>query len=373
MIHIIIGVFMRFILSFSVLLGVILSAPFSFAQSPNNVSPSFDCAKATSPMEKKICSNKNYAKYDVVINQLYQKAKLSAFATGPSNQLKQQREWVKGRDTCLKSVGDVDNCLEYSFKERIIELSVADLFTDFDYSIAQIEKLQPNSAPFYRAIHEYISQEQSKDRDTQIVNWLQPYYEKLQKEYEYPASILTDLEINKISDTISSDKSFGTSIAILGIALDEQLIMPCTALFKKPELISSMSAYFGSSYDGQLIRNDCYATLPPLPNLSNLNSKIMKAMPQCEGTIRFAIYRDNSKTLDEIMLAQFDALLDKDSKSKTISSDTAKLIKSNNTLYKATIDELSYYYLQYFPFSEITKSQIGLILKNYAEDNINGC
>lgn len=99
----------------------------------------------------------------------------------------------------------------------------------------------------------------------------------------------------------------------------------------------------------------------------------MKAMPQCEGTIRFAIYRDNSKTLDEIMLAQFEALLDKDSKNKTISSDTAKLIKSNNALYKATIDELSYYYLQYFPFSEITKSQIGLILKNYAEDNINGC
>lgn len=373
MIHIFVGVFMRFILSLIVCFSGFLFAPFSFAQSPNNVSPSFDCTKATSAIEKKICSNKNYAKYDVVINTLYQKAKLSAFGTGPSNQLKQQREWVKDRDTCLKSIGDVDNCLEYSFKERIIELSVANLFADFDYSIAQIEKIQPNSAPFYRAIHEYVTQEQSQDRDTQIINWLQPYYEKLQNDYEYPAAILTDSEVNKISDTISSDKLFGASIAIIGIALDEQLIMPCSALFKKPALISSMSAYFGSSYDGQLIRNDCYATLPPLPNLSNLDSKIMKAMPQCEGTIRFAIYRDNSKTLDEIMLAQFDSLLDKDAKNKTISSNTAKLIKSNSALYKATIDELSYYYLQYFPFSKITKAQIDLILKNYAEDNINGC
>jgi uncharacterized protein len=364
------GILMRAIGFCSLVFGLVFANIPHLANAQNGAS--FDCAMAKTIIEKKVCNNPEISQMDNSISQLFKGAKVSALGYGASNQLQQQRDWIKARNNCINSNDNVDNCLKYQHSSRIIELAVANLFTDYANSIAQIEKIQPANVPFYRAIHSYIALLQSNSRDTAILEDLKPFYNKIQKDYEYPASVLAD-EVKIFADIVKSDKSFGTSITILGIASDEQLIMPCAAIYKKPEIISVLSAYFGSSYDGQLIRDDCDANLPPLPKFNALNGKIINAMPICEGTMRFAVYRENAKNFSAIKLGRFDLLADKKSLAKKQSAKTMKFTIKNANLYNAALSELVIYYQNYFPSKKITKEQIGQILRNYIDDNLTGC
>ena len=79
--------------------------------------PSFDCQKASNGAERLVCSDRELAKLDVDLNQIYIKAR---DLTDDKEKLEnEQNEWIKSsRNACSDK-----NCMTNAFKQRISELS----------------------------------------------------------------------------------------------------------------------------------------------------------------------------------------------------------------------------------------------------------
>jgi uncharacterized protein len=82
--------------------------------------PSFDCAKASTPVEKSICDDANagLAMRDGALARLYAALK---GAGGQDDVVKNQAAWLKSRDACGTDAG----CLEKRYDKRIAELARA--------------------------------------------------------------------------------------------------------------------------------------------------------------------------------------------------------------------------------------------------------
>jgi uncharacterized protein len=84
-------------------------------------SPSFDCAKASSSVEKLVCNDAELAKLDNSLSSLYHQL-LKNLSVADQKLLKtEQRGWVKGRDDCWKS-DDMRGCVASGYHDRINEL-----------------------------------------------------------------------------------------------------------------------------------------------------------------------------------------------------------------------------------------------------------
>ncbi len=80
------------------------------------MTPSFDCAKAHSPAEKLICSDKDLARLDHELSDAYQAA-LKAGAVGKAAQV----DWIRSRDAKCTSA-DAKACVRTQMELRISEL-----------------------------------------------------------------------------------------------------------------------------------------------------------------------------------------------------------------------------------------------------------
>ena len=111
------GGFMQKIL---IVLGVFLMLSISAnAQSPQESKPSFDCAKATTKVEKMICedSSGELQNLDRQISQIYQDTKAKLGKNAKKALLDSQKSWLKTRERC-----ESKECLKESLQSRIKEL-----------------------------------------------------------------------------------------------------------------------------------------------------------------------------------------------------------------------------------------------------------
>lgn len=100
--------------------------------------PAFDCSKASSTVEKLVCSDEALAALDRQLDGVYKAAMAKASDDMPAFLRTEQRGWVKGRDECWKAQGEdspvflteswiatsVRDCVEGQYKMRISELQV---------------------------------------------------------------------------------------------------------------------------------------------------------------------------------------------------------------------------------------------------------
>jgi uncharacterized protein YecT (DUF1311 family) len=78
---------------------------------------SFDCAKATTSVEKSICSNTLLGKLDVALSENYKQMLMADLGKGGQANVKaEQRQWIQARNKCQ----DV-KCLEQSYRKRVDE------------------------------------------------------------------------------------------------------------------------------------------------------------------------------------------------------------------------------------------------------------
>lgn len=89
------------------------------AQSPQEAKPSFDCAKATTQVEKMICedSSGELQNLDRQLFESYQEIKAKLDKNGKKALLDSQKSWIKTRDRC-----ESKECLKESLQSRIKEL-----------------------------------------------------------------------------------------------------------------------------------------------------------------------------------------------------------------------------------------------------------
>jgi len=88
--------------------------------SSNLYAVSFDCSKASNPSEKMVCGSPLLSTLDDQMFALYSKAK--AINPNPESLKKDQMVWIKQMRTCGN-----EQCMEQLYKQRIAELSPANL------------------------------------------------------------------------------------------------------------------------------------------------------------------------------------------------------------------------------------------------------
>jgi|GEM_PF-842154 len=84
-----------------------------------SLKPSFNCAKATTKTENSICSNSELSHADRQISELYSQLRRSLSKSDAKWLQKEQRAWLKRRNTCYDDV----NCLLQAYEDRITELA----------------------------------------------------------------------------------------------------------------------------------------------------------------------------------------------------------------------------------------------------------
>jgi uncharacterized protein len=101
---------------------------------------SFDCAKASSNIEKMICANPELSTLDDNLSKVFKEALKS---TNDKDQLKKEQFlWMKERDYCKENV-----CVQKSYKNRISELNI--FATDEPKSKLNVDDVDANIVSAY--------------------------------------------------------------------------------------------------------------------------------------------------------------------------------------------------------------------------------
>ena len=111
-----------------------------------DVQPSFDCAKATHPVEQMICADGELAQLDVELNQVYREASKSA--AEPKKLKQKQLEWLSVERNRCKDL----ECLKISYRSRIGELQGKPAPGHF-------LTLQSRNAPLCESYRRYVEHE----------------------------------------------------------------------------------------------------------------------------------------------------------------------------------------------------------------------
>lgn len=77
---------------------------------------SFDCDKASTKVEKMICSSAELAKLDDELNRVYEEALKKT--TDPAGFKEQQRKWLKERNQCIDT-----SCLREKYQQRLVSVN----------------------------------------------------------------------------------------------------------------------------------------------------------------------------------------------------------------------------------------------------------
>lgn len=100
-------------ISTRLLLGMLVLAPeVALAQ------PSFDCAKASTPVEHAICRSDHLSMLDRLMAEVYSTTRKQMSAADRQRLLVDQRAWLASRDAC----GGDENCLSTRMADRIAAL-----------------------------------------------------------------------------------------------------------------------------------------------------------------------------------------------------------------------------------------------------------
>ncbi|MET3709791.1 uncharacterized protein ABIC65_000471 [Sphingomonas trueperi] len=287
--------------------------------------PSFACSAAATAVEKAVCADPTLSGLDRQMAQLFAAAKRSAFGSGPSNQLAAQRTAVKNMRSCTtpRAEQPLSRCLQRLYTVRIQELAIATLIAAPATALPILRRQDPVFAPILEAVQlwseapidaDWNAPQRARSR-AKITSLLQPYLSALQTkdEQSFGNAILRDpgqdgVAVTKIEDIFLSERHFAALLQVLGPYLEEpslsgiQRDLPCVAIVRHPALLSATGPVFGSTMDNFVLGNDCQASLPALPQLEALQTKLYHAWPQCEGTIRFAIYRGFAHHIDAARL-----------------------------------------------------------------------
>lgn len=316
-------------------------------------SPSFECAKAKSPIDTTICTDRTLAERDQVLAALYAKAQVSALGVGRSSALEGQREWLKSRNGC--GGPKIKNCLLRQYNTRIATLAVSTLFSDPKVSIAELNRQDPSDGAIYGAIFRYATIAGVQDRAHAVEPLIAGRFSVVAA--QAPGGLLDD--IPNTAAALKSDKTFGLYLNAASLEGSDRrsapLTLPCAALLRRPGLIDALHAYYGSTLDNFLVADDCSGALPSIPALDALSKAAWKAVPDCDGTIRFAGYREASLTETAARLNRWDVWADR--LKQPASAREARFRAKHTPMLKAASDELAGYYVAYFHLSQNDAAQ----------------
>lgn len=135
----------------------------SFISQVSAIGPSFDCSKASTTVEKMICSDKGLSELDDRMEKAYSRALMNS--NSPAKLKQNQREWLKVRNTCHEIA-----CLTESYKSQ---LAFLESNMDNDVALRSSKEIPDKQKNVY-------SFKLEKDTGWNVCNALLENYNKLQ-------------------------------------------------------------------------------------------------------------------------------------------------------------------------------------------------
>lgn len=345
--------------------------------------PSFDCAKARAIVEIGICQNAELSRMDRELARIFSASKPDKFQT-KADLFKDQKDWIKQRDNCVKSEvtpiakSEVD-CIRAYYKIRIVALAQSMVLSDFALAEEMLESYDTELLPYYRALNHYFTIKDKAKKSAFIKSDLKGEWGRmLESENVWVKGVLEDFGIKSLNDAIASDKKFGYLLSVLSSNEYGPIIIPCEAFRLKPGLMSALEPIFGSSRDNFLAQSDC--KIPnQLPKLIEYTGA-WAGEDNCDGTIRFAIYRSHQLHIEQILLGRFQELKASSQpyhdyragKSEKVPEFDAFLI-SHKALQIDAAKEIKAFWNKYYPKNTMTIDQIRDSLSALELMDITGC
>ena len=120
------------------------------SESSSTISPSFDCSKATTSVERMVCENEELSQLDTKLSKIYK-----SFYLLTKEMKEDQRAWIKQRDKCQDSA-----CIQKLYRQRVEELSASlsnqdtfpqtylDAMKEAQATMQEIDPKKVTSAPY---------------------------------------------------------------------------------------------------------------------------------------------------------------------------------------------------------------------------------
>lgn len=105
---------------FAAIFAAFGSILFSLA-TPSLAAPSFDCARAQTPVERMICASPELSDLDAELGRVYAARRMTLTAGEVAAMKQAQRQWLKQTSTCRDAY-----CVKQAYEERLRELGAGD-------------------------------------------------------------------------------------------------------------------------------------------------------------------------------------------------------------------------------------------------------
>ncbi len=271
------------------------------------VQPSFDCAKASTAIEKLICQNQELAQSDQELARAYRET----LARNPSHRdgiAWAERQWVRYRDRACSgngiSVAEQTKCLQEVYRKRLLALS--------DSASRQIDSWLINEAILYVVDDPKTSEKifRGYPNSLKAKAWLAVdlrLFSARPEEHQTEIAGLLAAVANPDADAGDDDKlpvdltEYDGSVTGLGnylVAVSSETTLPCGLFKKYPVLLDALGPQFGSSRDAFLPYADCQDSYhPALPaSVDRLTEAVFAydggAFDRCTGTMRSMFARE---------------------------------------------------------------------------------
>jgi uncharacterized protein len=341
----------RNLLVLSIMMALAAVAGRSVA-APALAGPSFDCARARSPIETAICADPELAKRDRTLTALYRASLADALVRHASPELSLQRKWLAARDA--KCAAEPNHaCLARSYDFRLADLAVAALFQAPDLALAELRRQDARRADLYEAVWRFATLDDEDARTRAVEPVIRPVFQALKGQpWSGPLQ-----DVSTARDIAASETDFATLIDVAGATEDYGITFPCTAILKRPGLIFALSGLYGNTLDGALGQSNCESVLPPLPKLDALEKAWSEAWdvahPDQTGSIRFLGFRDHARAVTAVrthVLPAFDVPSAVDARRIGVPAFRA----AHRELVQAARTELTLYYTEAFKLGPAT-------------------
>ncbi|WP_443749829.1 lysozyme inhibitor LprI family protein [Asticcacaulis solisilvae] len=328
--------------AFLVIVLATVFAPLSSHAADNG--PSFSCAGAKD-IEAAICADAGLSAADRRLAHFYGEVKTDILGVGPSGQLAVQRRWLKdlngdcGAKAWVKQFKSQAECVRGHYDTRLQDLAVSALIQDHDAAMAELRRTAPHDAPVYEAIYLYTTTDNPQARAAKVAAALTPVYAGIPDK----KAVFSELDGPETPQAAAAaDKAFVLFAQLYSGTLDTPLSWPCAAIPHRPGLIGALDGLWGSSRDNFLPQADCEIMAPQVPAFTGFVDTLQGDAPQCDGTIRYAGYRQFERLKAAALLHRAEAW--KDEKVTPPEAGLAKYLKTHAQAAAKAKAALAQYY-----------------------------
>lgn len=337
-----------------------------------------NCSKANSYVDKLICTNADVKAQDDAMAELYAAARVNIYGKGQSGEIANQKHWLATHALCLPLVeAKRITCVLDQYKSRNLELAFSAMPRAPEAALKVLRAQNIDTEPYYEALTIFTSEPDG-------VDWLAPALsakrEKIEKlvapafaankknqdaesDGHFNSLLFEDASVTTPDDILKSSRNFAGFFR--AVTYDAQTPLPCGYVVSHQGLLDATNSYFGATSDNFIVQTDCDVTAPTAPKFNALIKQINDQWPQCDGTIRFAAYREFAVVVDRVLSPSARAIEDFKPTAPLTKEEEHPLVGVYPKVITAAKLEMTDYYMKYLG---VTQTKAALFAKGKIAD-----